>query len=96
MKINIDEVHKITSLLLTKLKESNGNEVEIKNDYYWDISGDELYNPYEEPKDITLGQLSDDLGEIQRLIESDDAIMYDLNRLGNILKILSFEYPIAF
>ncbi len=91
MKVNIDEIQKITIILLSKLKESKGNEIEISNDYYWDISQDELYSPYEEPKNITLGQLSDDLEEVQRLIKSDDAIMYDLKRLSNILKVLSIE-----
>ena len=96
MKVNIDDIQKITSLLLSRLKESKGNEIEISNDYYWDISEDELYIPYEEPKNITLGQLSNDLEEIQRLTKSDDAIMYDLKRLSQILKVLSIENPIAF
>jgi hypothetical protein len=96
MKVNIDEIQKITSLLLSKLKESKGSEIEISNDYYWDISQDELYSLYEEPKNITLGQLSDDLEELQRLAKSDDAIMYDLKRLSNILKVLSIENQTAF
>lgn len=96
MKISIDEIQKITSLLLSRLKESRGNEIEITNDYYWDISDEELYNPYEEPKNITLGQLSDDIEEIQRLINSDDAIMYDLKRLSVIFKAISIENQTAF
>jgi len=79
-----------------KVKVSKGSEIEISNDYYWDISQDELYSPYEEPKNITLGQLSDDLEEVQRLAKSDDAIMYDLKRLSNILKVLSIENQTAF
>lgn len=96
MKVNVDYIKKITSLLLERLKESKGNEIEIKNDYYWDISEDELYSPYEEPKNITLGQLSNDLEEVQRLNKSDDAIVYDLKRLSQILKVLSIENPTAF
>lgn len=96
MKISIDEIQKITSLLLSRLKESRGNEIEITNDYYWDISDEELYNPYEEPKNITLGQLSYDIEEIQRLINSDDAIMYDLKRLSVIFKAISIENQTAF
>lgn len=96
MKISIDEIQKITSLLLSRLKESRGNEIDITNDYYWDISDEELYNPYEEPKNITLGQLSDDIEEIQRLIKSDDAIMYDLKRLSVIFKAISIENQTAF
>ena len=96
MKISINEIEKIALLLLSKLRESKGNEIELKNDYYWDIPEDELYNPYEEPKDITLGQLSHDVEELIRLVQSDDAIAYDLNRLASIFKALYIENPIAF
>jgi hypothetical protein len=96
VKVKIDDIEKVTLLLLSKLKESKGNEIELNNDFYWDISEEELYNPYQEPKNITLGQLSDDLEEIQRLINSDDAISYDLKRLASILKVLSIENQTAF
>lgn len=96
MKVNIDDIQKITYLLLSKLKESRGNVIEINNDYYWDISNDEIYNPYVEPKNLTLGQLSDELKEIQRLIKSDDAIVYDFKRVAEILKVLSVENSTAF
>jgi len=96
MKVKIDDIEKVASLLLSKLKESKGNEIELNNDFYWDISEEELYNPYQDPKNITLGQLSDDLEEIQRLIKSDDAITYDLKRLASILKALSIENQTAF
>ncbi|UUV22016.1 hypothetical protein [Paenimyroides aestuarii] len=96
MKINIDELQKVTIFLLSKLKENSGEEIEISNDYYWNILDDELYNPYEKPTDLTLGQLSDDLEEIKRLINSDDAIMYDLKRLAVIFKAISIENKTAF
>lgn len=96
MRVNIEEIEKIVSLLFSKLRESRGNEIELNNDFYWDISIEELYNPYEEPKNITLGQLSEDLDEIQRLNKSDDAIAYDLKRLVSILIALSIENQTAF
>lgn len=96
MKISVDEIQKIILHLLSRLKESRGDEIEVTNDYYWDISDEELYNPYEEPKNTTLGQLSDDIEEIQRLVNSDDAIVYDLKRISSILRALSTENPTAF
>jgi hypothetical protein len=96
MKINIEEIEKIVLLLLSKLRESKGNEIVLNNDFYWDISLEELYNPYKEPQNITLGQLSDDLDEIQRLNKSDGAIVYDLKRIASILKALSIENQTAF
>ncbi|WP_343703076.1 hypothetical protein [Chitinophaga sp.] len=97
MKVNIDELINITALLLLELKNSKGNEVELKNDYYWDISSDQIYDPYNDPSEISLGQLSDDLAEIHRLTKSDDeAIPYDLKRIAEILKALSIENSLAF
>lgn len=97
MLININEIERITSLLLSKFREIKGDEVELNNDYYWDISDDELYNPYEIPKNITLGQLSFDLESIQRLkITNSDAISYDLIKVASILKALSIENSTAF
>ncbi len=91
MNVNIDEVEKVALLLLSELRGSNGSNVEISNDYYWDIEDEELYNPYEKPKDLALGQLSFDLDSIQRLVKSDNAIAYDLKRLACILRALSVE-----
>lgn len=96
MKVNIDELGKIITILLFKLKEGKGGEIELMNDYYWDINAQELYNPYEYPKTFTLGQLSDDLAEIDRLLKPDDPVPYDLKRVSNILKALSIENEIAF
>jgi hypothetical protein len=97
MKINIDELQLILSQLLSRLKESKGADIELNNDFYWDIPSEELYNPYQEPKELTLGQLSDDWQEIKRLTDNQlDSIPYDLKRVSNILKALSIENPIAF
>jgi hypothetical protein len=97
MQVNIDELHTIITELLSNLKDSRGNEIELKSDYYWDISSDQFYNPYAHPDEISLGQLSDDLHEIQRLSKSgQDAICYDLKRIAEILKVLSIENPTAF
>jgi len=91
MKIKISEIDSALTLLLKKLKENIGDEITISNDYYWEISPDEIYDPYKEPENFTLGQLSDDMQEIRRLQNSKDVIAYDLNRVSRILKAISIE-----
>ncbi len=95
MTINLKELEIITTLLIKKLRDNKGNTIEIVNDYYWDIFEEELYNPYKEPENLTLGQLSDDLIEVQKVIEGKDAVIHDLKRISCILKALSIENPIA-
>ena len=98
MKININELQQCLSQLLSNLKESKGENIELSKDFYWDISSDELYNPYEQPKELSLGQLSDDWQEIKRLVDnnSSNSIPYDLIRISNILRALSNENKTAF
>lgn len=97
MRVNIEELSKIIAILLLNLRNSKGNEVELKNDYYWDISSEQIYNPYDDPNDISLGQLSDDLNEVYRLLSSsNEAIPYDLKRIAEILKAISIENSTAF
>lgn len=93
--INIDDLQKTISLLLMKLRERKGITIELKNDYYWDINSNELYNPYEQPKDFALGQLSFDWEHIEKA-NPDELIPYDFEKVSCILKALSNEYPIAF
>jgi hypothetical protein len=91
-KLTIDELSIILTQILSKFKENKGNEINLRNDFYWHISVDELYNPYASPQNLTLGQLSDDLLEVSRLTNDiESAIPYDLTRISNILKALSSE-----
>ena len=94
MKIKISEIETTVSLLLTMLKDSIGEEIALDNDYYWEILSEDMYNPYVEPTNFTLGQLSDDITEIRRLKTTGDAIGYDLKRISRILNALSFENQI--
>ena len=96
-QMKIDDLEDVLTSMFSRLRENVGDVLEIKNDFYWDIPAEELYNPYEEPRKLTLGQLSDDLNEIKRLIKSpEEAILYDLKRIANILNSLSNENPRSF
>ncbi|MBT0549342.1 hypothetical protein [Riemerella anatipestifer] len=89
MKVNIETLEKITLILLSKLKEDNGKTIELNDDFYWDIPDNEIYNPYKEPKNLTLGQLSSDIERIEEAISSDSFINYDIKIISSILRALS-------
>lgn len=91
VKVKINEIQEITNLIFEKLKASKGNEIEINYDFYWDIDSEEIYDPYKEPSNLTLGQLSDEIMEIQNSIKTKDLIYYDLKRISAILRVLSIQ-----
>ena len=80
------EIHVATSLEECERRDRKGLYKLAREGKIKEFTG--VSDPYEEPKIISLGQLSDDLEEIQRLNKSDDAIAYDLKRLASILKAL--------
>lgn len=94
MKIKIDDLQEVLIAMLLRFKDRNGEEVELKNDYYWELSSKEMYDPCKEPVDFSIGQLTDDWETIKKNIKSDTLIPYDLERLSRILKVLSLENSI--
>lgn len=94
MKLNLDNIEQMISAVLLKYKEFHGNEIEIESDYYWKIDEREIYDVNKEPGDFSIGQLTDDWKTLQKSLQSDDLIPYDLQRISNMLQALSIEKPI--
>ncbi len=93
MKIHVNELEKAFTLLITELREHNGDEIEIdKEDFYWSITGNELYNPYEEPKSLTMGQLSDDLEHINKIATATlPPVSYDFVKMSSIFQLIGHK-----
>ncbi|MDR2274092.1 MAG: hypothetical protein LBF27_24510 [Sphingobacterium sp.] len=93
MKIQKKEVLDVLRLLSNKINERFGDEITLgSQDYYWQMTLDEMYDVQQEPKELMIGQISDDWSELKRLlIDDDDAISYDLVRFGELLKVLKYS-----
>ncbi|SEL85196.1 hypothetical protein SAMN04515665_12133 [Blastococcus sp. DSM 46786] len=69
-----------------------GDSVYIEHDYFWSVPADELYNIDQPPGDLTLGQLSECLQQIESLVnEPDDVIAYHMVWLGELLKAVGHK-----
>lgn len=87
MKIAIAELRTACKTLLDQVEASGIDHVEIADDYYWDVPADSRYRPYEKPTDLTLGQLTDDWAEIERLVAGTGTpVAYSLVWLAAILR----------
>ena len=61
MNIEIDKLRKVTNLLFDHMSETlELNEIELINDFYWDIDTEKLYDMNNKPSDLDVGQLYDD------------------------------------
>jgi hypothetical protein len=57
--------------IFDSLEQSGRKSVNIPNDYYWSVPASARYDPYSEPKELTLGQISMDLEELERILLSE-------------------------
>ena len=78
------------NILCKEVNENFDDNIPVdKEDYYWMVNLDEKYNPLEDPKELGLGQVSDDWEELLRLLDRDEEpISYDLYRLAEILSLV--------
>ncbi len=95
MAITIDELEKCLSILFKEIRKNAGSEINLTTDYYWNIPEDEAYNMNSNPQELTIGQISEEIEIIKRLLDNPDSyISYDLRRIGIILMAMGHEYKL--
>jgi hypothetical protein len=56
-------------------------------EYFWSIPPAELYDNYDPPRELTVGQLTESLANLRSVAaDPDNAISYALVWLGDILR----------
>lgn len=90
LQIQVSEIEKALARLLETLREREGDVVELpETDYYWAIPPEEMYDPFNKPKALTLGQLSDDLQELGRIADGQaPPVAGDFLRLSAVLAVI--------
>ncbi len=87
MNIKLSELQAVADRLFAHLRETGREEFDVTDDYYWDISKDELYEPRKDPGDLTMGQLSHDWERLQAVLGGEDPpIGHSLVWLSAILR----------
>lgn len=89
MEIKLSELRQLSEKLFAHLEENGFSTIEITSDFYWNIPEETRYDRYEEPKEFTMGQLSDDWNELQKILRGDrESLGYALVWYSAILKAI--------
>jgi hypothetical protein len=89
MDVRISDLRAVAERLLEHLQETDREVISIDHDYYWVIPKEQRYEPDEEPKEFTLGQLSDDFRELMRIKNGEvEPIGYALVWLSSLLRVV--------
>ncbi|MGE0610476.1 MAG: hypothetical protein AB7O62_25530 [Pirellulales bacterium] len=89
MDVKINELRMLTNMLLDNLEKSGHSTIALPHDYYWSVPKQLEYDPYKEPTSLTLGQLSDDLIELESVARGEkEPVAYALVWLASILRAI--------
>jgi hypothetical protein len=86
-RVTTAELRNAADMLFAHLESNGIAAVAIEEDYYWDVPVEARYDKYKEPKKHTIGQLSDDVAEVKRMLKGDvQAVGYGLVWLAAVLR----------
>ncbi len=89
MKIEIEELRKITNWIFDHIRDDvNIKEINLDEDFYWDIDDDKLYDMQSKPIEIDVGQLYDDWEFLSKIDNKEEAVSLMLIHLAPLLRYI--------
>lgn len=71
MIVRSDELHNALDILLQHFEKEGQNCFQIDGDFYWNVPADELYDRYDQPVHLDVGQLSEDWARIEQIVRGE-------------------------
>ena len=94
MRIAVDELRRIADQLLTHVESRAGRQIELEADFYWNVPDAVKYDQYEEPKELDVGQLSEDWDRLAAISRGDSPpVGAALAWLGELFKAVAKQTP---
>ena len=86
MRVDLDTIEVAFAKIVARMREAGADAVDLSDDFYWFIPREERYNPHAAPRNMTMGQLTDDWNEVRKIANGDaPPIAYSLCWLAAIL-----------
>ena len=92
MEVSVAELRVVADKLFAHLLQLGHDTVSITHDYYWAVPKDTRHDPYVQPVELTLGQLSDEISELKRISDGTaEPISFGLVWLSSIIREIGEE-----
>lgn len=87
MELDIDLLEKIVMDIFAKIKKQGVTSLDA--DYYWDVPGKDIYNTYDEPEKLDIGQLSEDYELLCTAYKGGYLVQHNFRKVASLLRYLS-------
>ncbi|MEV4601812.1 hypothetical protein AB0K15_30970 [Amycolatopsis sp. NPDC049253] len=89
--IRLDQLAAAAERLFEHVRQVHGDTVEVAADYFWAIPPDALYEVAQEPRKLTIGQLSECEQHVRPLLEGElDPLAYYLVWLSDLMRAVGY------
>lgn len=69
IRVPLEVLRQATQVILDQMEDSGVSELTLDKDYFWSIPPDEAYDVYNEPSNLTVGQLTECLDNLKVIVE---------------------------
>lgn len=92
MEIDIEKLRTITNLIFEHITTNlKVKKIELKQDYYWNIPSERLYDMSKDPAEFTAGQLYDDWDFLTKIEDREEAVALMFIHLAPLLRYIGEE-----
>jgi hypothetical protein len=87
LRVELELLERLCRRIITTMSQAGITYVDLDRDYYWNIPTEEVYDPYNDPNQLDIGQLSDDWAELLAILnEEREPLPYALVWLATIMR----------
>lgn len=90
--LSLEELTLVINRVVDGLRQSGVTEIELKNDYFWAVPDDQIYQVESAPHDLTIGQVTESWQWLLDLLKKNDQpIDYSLVWLSDVFKAIGLQ-----
>jgi hypothetical protein len=92
VRIPVDQLRQVFELLVSHVAGNSAADLPVGQDYFWSIPSPERYDVYNQPSELTIGQVSESWGNLSGLLEDESKTLgYGLVWLSDVLRAIGDE-----
>ncbi|MFF2008104.1 hypothetical protein ACFVWY_03380 [Streptomyces sp. NPDC058195] len=91
VEIPVDKLKSLFDLLVERIP-AGEQVLEINKEAFWSVPPDQAYDIYSEPRDLTIGMLSESWGHLEDMLSDPDRVVgYGFVWLAEVLRAIGDE-----
>ncbi|MFF4739087.1 hypothetical protein ACFY2W_24835 [Streptomyces sp. NPDC001262] len=92
VEIPVDKLREVFDILLETVAPEPTQSLIIHKEAFWSVPADQAYEIYSEPRELTIGMVSDSWGQLEAIAaDQDRSVGYGLVWLAEVLRAIGDE-----